>query len=78
MADSKPQAPSGSPDPTALQKALKGLDYPATRGALISTARDNHADDHIINALMRIPEQNYEGFTQVSEAVAAHQGDPAR
>ncbi|MCA3186706.1 MULTISPECIES: DUF2795 domain-containing protein [unclassified Cupriavidus] len=69
---------TGNTDPIKLQKALKGLDYPATRGALISAARDNQADDGIINALMRIPEKNYEDPTQVSEAVAAHRDDPAR
>lgn len=83
MADSKSQSSSDSansnnPNPIALQKALKGMDYPATRGALISTARDNKADDSIINALMRIPERNYEDPAQVSEAVADHRDDPAR
>lgn len=84
MADSQSQpasgasGASGSLDPIELQKALKGLDYPATRGALISAARDNRADDRIINALMRIPEQHYESPAKVSEAVAAHRDDPAR
>ncbi|SOY59708.1 DUF2795 domain-containing protein [Cupriavidus taiwanensis] len=71
--------PQGNPrpdrwDPDALGQALRGLDYPATRGALISTARDNAADDAIVDALMGIPEQNYRNAAEVSEAVARQLG----
>ena len=60
------------PNPIALQKALKGVDYPATRGALVSAARDSGADDAIVDALEGIPEKRYEDPAQVSEAVAHH------
>ena len=60
----------GQPNPIELQRALKGMDYPATRGALISRAREAGADDSIVDALAQIPERNYEDPAQVSEAVA--------
>lgn len=66
------RAGSGQPNPIELQRALKGVDYPATRGALVSAARNAQADDTIVDALMRIPERNYEDPAQVSEAVAKH------
>ncbi|SOZ38555.1 DUF2795 domain-containing protein [Cupriavidus neocaledonicus] len=71
--------PQGTPrtdrwDPAALEQALRGLDYPATRGALISTARDNHAEDAIVDALLGIPEQNYRDAAEVAQAVARHLG----
>lgn len=62
------------PNPIALQKALKGVGYPATRGALVSAARDSGADDAIVDALEGIPEKRYEDPAQVSEAVAHHRG----
>ncbi|SOY66821.1 DUF2795 domain-containing protein [Cupriavidus taiwanensis] len=71
--------PHGNPrmdrwDPAALDQALRGLDYPATRGALVSTARDNNADDAIVDALLGIPERNYQDAAEVSAAVARHLG----
>ncbi|MCO4863278.1 DUF2795 domain-containing protein [Cupriavidus sp. WGlv3] len=71
--------PQGNPrtdrwDPAALEQALRGLDYPATRGALVSTARDNDADDAIVDALLGIPEQNYRDAAEVAQAVARHLG----
>ncbi|SOY67343.1 conserved hypothetical protein [Cupriavidus taiwanensis] len=61
-------------DPAALEQALRGLDYPATRGALVSAARDNNADDAIVDALLGIPEQNYRNAAEVAQAVARHPG----
>lgn len=74
--DKHPQGKSRTDrwDPAALEQALRGLDYPATRGALISTARDNNADDAIVDALLGIPEQNYRDAGEVAQAVARHLG----
>ena len=71
---SKGDSARNQPNPIALQKALKGVDYPATRGALVSAARDSGADDAIVDALEGIPEKRYEDPAQVSEAVAHHRG----
>ncbi|WP_245001801.1 DUF2795 domain-containing protein [Cupriavidus pinatubonensis] len=66
----KDESARNRPSPIALQKALKGVDYPATRGALVSAARESGADDEIVDALEAIPEKRYEDPAQVSEAVA--------
>jgi hypothetical protein len=71
---SKGDSARSQPNPIALQKALKGVDYPATRGALVSAARDSGADGAIVDALEGIPEKRYEDPAQVSEAVAHHRG----
>lgn len=60
---------ANQPNPIALQKALKGVDYPAGRDTLCSTAKDNGADDDILEALGRIDDRDYEDPAQVSEAV---------
>ena len=36
---------------TDVQKALKGVDYPADGGKLAATARDNGADPELVDAL---------------------------
>ncbi|MEU7694361.1 DUF2795 domain-containing protein [Microbispora hainanensis] len=58
-----------APNPIQLQKHLKGVDYPAAKSDLIRTARDQGADDTVINALERIPDRQYDGPNAVSKAV---------
>ncbi|CAG2147588.1 DUF2795 domain-containing protein [Cupriavidus plantarum] len=76
MADKQQQdggsGKEGKLNPIELQKALKGMDYPANRDALVSLAQKNGAKDDIIEALGRIPDRDYEDPAQVSEAVAHH------
>jgi hypothetical protein len=58
-----------TPNPIELQRALKGVDYPATREQLLDKARQAGADDSITGALEQIPDREYEDPAQVSEAV---------
>ncbi|WP_182877180.1 DUF2795 domain-containing protein [Microbispora sp. H10670] len=59
-----------APNPIQLQKHLKGVDYPAGKSDLIDTARDQGADDTVLNALERIPDREYDGPNAVSKAVS--------
>jgi hypothetical protein len=59
-----------TPSPIQLQRHLSGVDYPANRDALINAARDQGADEDVINALRRIPDREYDGPNAVSKAVA--------
>ncbi|MEW9527762.1 DUF2795 domain-containing protein [Microbispora sp. NPDC049125] len=58
------------PNPIQLQKHLKGVDYPAGKSDLIETARDQGADDTVLDALRKIPDREYDGPNAVSKAVA--------
>ncbi|NUO87858.1 MAG: DUF2795 domain-containing protein [Cupriavidus sp.] len=60
----------GMPNPIELQRALKGVDYPATREQLVDKAREAGADEAITRALEAIDDREYEDPAQVSEAVA--------
>jgi hypothetical protein len=40
-----------TPNPTEVQKALKGADYPASREELIELARENEAPDEVVDEL---------------------------
>lgn len=56
--------------PIDLQKALRGMDYPASKQDLISCAQGNDAGGDVVDALQAVPEQEYDGPNKVSAAVA--------
>ncbi|MEU1573277.1 DUF2795 domain-containing protein [Streptomyces collinus] len=55
--------------PIDLQKALKGADYPARRDDLIALAKDNGADDALVERLANAPEDEFDGPNDVQKAV---------
>jgi hypothetical protein len=61
---------SDKPNPIEIQKFLAGVNYPADRSTLISTAEKEGADGDALNALKNIPDKEYDGPTAVSSAVS--------
>lgn len=59
-----------TPNPIQIQKFLGGVDYPASREALLAKARDSGADDNVLQALEGIPDKEYDSPTAVSSAVS--------
>jgi hypothetical protein len=53
-----------------VQKFLGGIKYPATKRQLIDYARGNAADDDALATLQDIPEREYSGPDEVSQAAA--------
>ena len=53
-----------------VQKFLTGISYPATKQQLVEQARSNHADSAALSALEELPEREYSGPDEVSQAVA--------
>ena len=72
-ADKQGGEQGGMPNPIELHRALKGLDYPATREQLVNKAREAGAGDEITRALEQIPDREYENPAQLSEAVGRRQ-----
>ncbi|PXW27560.1 DUF2795 domain-containing protein [Paraburkholderia caballeronis] len=62
--------PSHQPTPVEIQKALGGVDYPATRDSLVDTARQHHADESIVELLGKLPSHRYETPADVSKDIA--------
>ena len=56
-------------NPIQLQKHLKGIDYPASKKAIIEHAERNGADETAKSALEQIPDQEYETPAEVSKAI---------
>ena len=53
--------------PIDIQKALKGIDYPATKEQILEHAKGGDKD--VIEALQKIEDREYEGPSGVSAAV---------
>jgi len=73
MSDKKAsEAGRGDPDrgsPAAVERYLKGIDFPASKRDLVSHARDNNAPDDVIRVLDRMPEREYGSTADVAKGV---------
>ncbi|MFI2435952.1 DUF2795 domain-containing protein [Streptomyces sp. NPDC018693] len=55
--------------PTDVQKALKGMEYPAEKKDLVERARRNHADREVVSRLDGLKEDHFDGPNEVQKAV---------
>ena len=55
------------PTPIQVQKFLGGVDYPADKAALVKRAKDNGADENVLNALNQMSDKTYNSPNDVSE-----------
>ena len=55
--------------PIDIQKALGGMDYPATKEQIVEHAQGNCGDDEVMAALKGIEDREYDGPSGVSAAV---------
>jgi hypothetical protein len=55
--------------PIDLQKALKGANYPAGRDDLVNLARENGADDTLVQKLSGADTAEFDGPNDVQKAV---------
>jgi hypothetical protein len=55
------------PTPIQVQKFLGGVDYPADKSSLVKRAKDNGADENVLNALNQMPERTFNSPNDVSE-----------
>jgi hypothetical protein len=57
-------------DPIEVQKALKGISYPAGRDEIVEMAEQNEASEEVIESLQSLADQQYDGPDEVEEALA--------
>jgi Protein of unknown function (DUF2795) len=55
--------------PIDIQKALSGVDYPASKADIVEHARQHGGDKEVLDALNGIEDREYEGPSGVSAAV---------
>jgi hypothetical protein len=63
---------------TEVQKALKGVDYPATREDLARAAEQNGADPELVDTLRNLDKESFDGPNAVQAALKGQlTGSPA-
>ncbi|AIO26561.1 DUF2795 domain-containing protein [Burkholderia cepacia] len=55
------------PGPVDVQKALKGMDYPASKATIVECAQRSHAAHDVLDMLTRIPDREYDTPASVSK-----------
>jgi uncharacterized protein DUF2795 len=55
--------------PIAIQKYLRGVNYPVQKEALLATARAEGADAAVLHTLAQLPDTRYSSPIEVSQAV---------
>jgi predicted outer membrane protein len=58
----------GHVNPIQIQKYLKGVDYPASKQALLEKAKSMGADENICQSLEQLPDEDFQTPADVSQA----------
>lgn len=56
--------------PIEVQKALKGINYPSSRDAILECAESNGAPQDVIDALRELDDTEYDGPNAVNSALS--------
>ncbi len=56
-------------NPIQVQKFLKKVNYPASKMDIINTARQEGADQNVIDTLEKIPDRTYDGPVGISQEI---------
>ena len=57
-------------NPIEVQKHLKGVDYPASKDDLVSSAQSNGAPSEIVDQLRGMSKDSFDGPNAVVEAIS--------
>jgi hypothetical protein len=57
-------------NPIELQKALGGMDYPASKEDLVKHAEGKNADDEVLSFLRGLPDRQYETPVDVNKEIS--------
>lgn len=60
---------SDKPSPIDIQKALGGMDYPASKEDIVKKAEGSKADQSVLDALGNLPEREYGAPTDISKEI---------
>ncbi|WP_298251418.1 DUF2795 domain-containing protein [uncultured Arthrobacter sp.] len=55
------------PSPIDLQKALGGMEYPASKDDLVKHAKDNGADPSVMETLQGLPDRQFDSPADVNK-----------
>lgn len=64
--------------PVAVEKALKGISYPATKDQLVQQAQSNHASNEVVQFIQHLPGDNVPSTKDVMRALGQALGNVRR
>ncbi len=64
----------GGHSPANVTHHLKGIDFPADKQALVRQAKDNRADDDVLEAIRAMPDGDYASMADVMKAYGQENG----
>jgi hypothetical protein len=67
-------ARSGGQTPIDVTKALKGIDFPASKQDLVQQARQLHAEQKVIEEIQRLDDREFQSMADLTKAFS-HQGE---
>ncbi len=56
-------------NPVQVQKFLKGIDYPCSKQDLLKTAKNESADQRVMDILNQLPNKQYQKPTDVTKEI---------
>lgn len=59
----------GKVNPIQVQKFLSGIDYPVEKARVVETARNEGADENVMEVLNRLPDRTFNGPNAISEEI---------
>jgi predicted outer membrane protein len=62
-------------NPVQIQKYLKGVDYPASKAALLDKAKSLGADENVCASIAQLPDEDFQTPADVSQAFGRLPGD---
>ena len=68
-----PQQKKQKTSPIAVEKYLKGMEYPASKDELIEHAEDSEAPDEVVDLLNKLPDETYDNAADVTKAMGTVQ-----
>jgi hypothetical protein len=66
----------GGHSPANVTHFLRGVDFPANKGDLIQQARDNGAEDAVLEVLDAFPDDEFENMADVMKAYGEADQEP--
>jgi len=55
--------------PSAIEKYLKGVDFPSNKEELIEHAKNNSAPDNVLQAISNFSDKEYVSLTDISKEI---------
>lgn len=54
-------------NPVEIEKSLKGIDFPASKGDLVNKAKENGASNDVVDMINKLADKKYNNPTEITK-----------